>query len=234
MSFLFVYSYISGMWKIIPLVGEKMNPWIFPFLFCWRFMKIVFMAPIVFIFCDAPFIDSNQSYVMLRTSRKKWCFGQVLYIYAGSVIYAFVLFFSTIIINIGHIKWGTSWGKVLGSAGTSTVLSTLGINYTTVKVPAIVIRYYTPAQAMFFSFLLMVLSFIFIGLLIYTVNVITKTNVAGTIIAGFFVILTAVVDGNQRHDGKSFDRLCTWNVCAADSCTYIFGCIFWKKTGNYC
>ena len=104
MSFLFVYSYISGMWKIIPLVGEKMNPWIFPFLFCWRFMKIVFMAPIVFIFCDAPFIDSNQSYVMLRTSRKKWCFGQVLYIYAGSVIYAFVLFFSTIIINIGHIR----------------------------------------------------------------------------------------------------------------------------------
>lgn len=198
MSFLFVYSYISGMWKIIPLVGEKMNPWIFSFLFCWRFMKIVFMAPIVFIFCDAPFIDSNQSYVMLRTSRKKWCFGQVLYIYAGSVIYAFVLFFSTIIINIGHIKWGTSWGKVLGSAGTSTVLSTLGINYTTVKVPTIVIRYYTPAQAMFFSFLLMVLSFIFIGLLIYTVNVITKTNVAGTIIAGFFVILTAVVDGNQR------------------------------------
>ena len=69
MSFLFVYSYISGMWKIIPLVGEKMNPWIFPFLLCWRFMKIVFMAPIVFIFCDAPFIDSNQSYVMLRTSR---------------------------------------------------------------------------------------------------------------------------------------------------------------------
>ena len=161
-------------------------------------MKIVFMAPIVFIFCDAPFIDSNQSYVMLRTSRKKWCFGQVLYIYAGSVIYAFVRFFSTIVINIGHIKWGTSWGKVLGSAGTSTVLSTLGINYTTVKVPTIVIRYYTPAQAMFFSFLLMVLSFIFIGLLIYTVNVITKTNVAGTIIAGFFVILTAVVDGNQR------------------------------------
>lgn len=62
--------------------------------------------------------------------------------------------FSTIIINIGHIKWGTSWGKVLGSAGTSTVLSTLGINYTTVKVPAIVIRYYTPAQAMFFHFCL--------------------------------------------------------------------------------
>ena len=84
-----------------------------------------------------------------------------------------MLFFSTIIINIGHIKWGTSWGKVLGSAGTSTVLSTLGINYTRVKVPTIVIRYYTPAQAMFFSFLLMVLSFIFIGLLIYTVNVIS-------------------------------------------------------------
>ena len=61
MSFLFVYSYISGMWKIIPLVGEKMNPWIFPFLLCWRFMKIVFMAPIVFIFCDDRYYTYMQA-----------------------------------------------------------------------------------------------------------------------------------------------------------------------------
>ena len=27
---------------------------------------------------DAPFIDSNQSYVMLRTSRKKWCFFRLV------------------------------------------------------------------------------------------------------------------------------------------------------------
>ena len=164
LAFLFVYLYTKGLWQICDLMEDKMTPWIFPFLFSWRFMKIVFMALVIFIFCDAPFIDTNQTYIMLRTKRSTWCIGQILYIIFGAFIYTLVLFLSTIIINAGHIKWGTQWGNVLGAAGSTTVLNALGLGYNTVKVTARVIRYYTPAQAMFFSFLLMFLSFIVIGL----------------------------------------------------------------------
>ena len=70
------------------------------------------MIPLVFIFCDAPFVDSNQMYVMLRTDRTTWGIGQVLYIFAGSFFYMLVLMMSTIVLNIGHIKWDNTWWNV--------------------------------------------------------------------------------------------------------------------------
>ena len=84
LSILSVHLYTRGLWDICSYVGEPMSPWIFPFLFIFRYMKIEFMIPLVFIFCDAPFVDSNQMYVMLRTDRTTWGIGQVLYIFAGS------------------------------------------------------------------------------------------------------------------------------------------------------
>ena len=197
LSILSVHLYTRGLWDICSYVGEPMSPWIFPFLFIFRYMKIEFMIPLVFIFCDAPFVDSNQMYVMLRTDRTTWGIGQVLYIFAGSFFYMFVLMMSTIVLNIGHIKWDNTWGNVLGLAGTSTVQTVLGHATDTVKVLGIVIKYFTPVQAMFFSALLMWLSFVLTGLIIYVFNIITGTKFIGVCVASFFIIFTAVADGKS-------------------------------------
>ncbi|MDO5382650.1 MAG: hypothetical protein Q4F06_08055 [Eubacteriales bacterium] len=190
---LFTYSYTGGLRLLSESMGMKMSPWLYPFLITFRYMKIVFMAPVIFIFCDAPFMDSNQPYVMLRTKRKVWNTGQILYIIAGSLLYSFILMVATVMLNIGHIRWSPYWGKVLGMAAVNP--GKLSEYYTTIKVPAIVVRYYTPLQAMIFAFILMWLSFIFIGLIIYVLNMATKTKLAGVLVAGFFVLLTAFVDG---------------------------------------
>jgi hypothetical protein len=52
------------------------------------------------------------------------------------------------------------------------------------------------------------LSFVFTGLVIYVINVITKTRTAGVFAAGFLVLLTAVVDGSPR--GTWFSPI-SWN-----------------------
>lgn len=78
MTTLLVYSYTKDLSVLCNYMGQKMNPWIFPFLFAFRYMRIVFMIPVVFIFCDAPFVDTNQTYVMLRTKRNIWSMGQIL------------------------------------------------------------------------------------------------------------------------------------------------------------
>lgn len=54
--------------------------------------------------------------------------------------YMFVLMMSTIVLNIGHIKWDNTWGNVLGLAGTSTVQTVLGHATDTVKVLGIIIE----------------------------------------------------------------------------------------------
>lgn len=121
-----------------------------------------------------------------------------MYIAAVSFVYSVWLLIASVIINIGHMQWGSGWGKVLGAAGTTNIMSLLGIKNSTVSVSSIVIRYYKPYQAMFFAFLLMWLSFIVVGLLVYVFNVLTKTKIAGVLIAGFLVMLTAVVDYSPK------------------------------------
>ena len=195
MTTLLVYSYTKDLSVLCNYMGQKMNPWIFPFLFAFRYMRIVFMIPVMFIFCDAPFVDTNQTYIMLRTKRNIWSMGQILYIIVSSFLYTLFHLLLTIIFNIQYMQWGTTWGDVLGNAGTSGIMVNLNIRYTTVGISASIIRYFTPAQAMFFSFILMWLSFIFIGMLIYAINILTKSKGISIIVTGFLILLNAVVEG---------------------------------------
>lgn len=198
LALLFSYLYTKGLSVACEYVEEDMSPWLYPFLFTYRYMKIIFMFPVVFIFCDAPFIDENQPYVMLRTRRITWSIGQVMYIYAGSFLYMLFLVLSSVIVNIGHIKMTASWGEVLGLCGSTNILSQAGVNYGTVKVMGSIIKYFTPLQAMFFSCLLTWMGFVITGLVIYAFNVITNTRYVGVAIASFLILLTAVVDGNGK------------------------------------
>ncbi len=195
MTILLVYSYTKDLSILCNNMGQKINPWIFPFLFAFRYMRIVFIVPVIFIFCDAPFVDTNQTYIMLRTKRSIWSVGQILYIIICSFLYTLLHLFFTIIFNIRYMQWGITWGDVLGSAGTSGIMTSLNIRYNTVGISGSVIRYFTPMQAMFFSFILMWLSFVFVGMLIYVINIVTRTKGLGIIVAGFFVLLNAIVDG---------------------------------------
>lgn len=194
LAVLFVFTYTSGLRMLASNLHTDMHPWIFPFLFTHQYKKVTFMLPLLFIFCDAPFIDANQTYVILRTNRRSWSVGQLLYIIIGSFLYSLVLLASTIICNIGYIKWGMTWGTVLGTAGPGGGLTALKQSMSTVYVSNIIIRYYTPLQAMFFAFLLMWMSFIIIGLIVYVMNVLTRTQMAGTLMAGFLILMSVVAD----------------------------------------
>lgn len=194
LAVMFVFSFTSGMGDVCHALGEKMNPWIFPFLFTYRYMKIILMMPLLFIFCDAPFIDGNQVYVMLRTNRRSWCVGQILYVIVSSFLYTMLLLISSVLFNLGNMQWGTTWGVVLGKSAMTSIVSSLGKSHGTIRISSMVVRYYKPYQAMILSFLLMWLSFMFIGLIIYVLNVISKTQLAGTLTAGVLILFTAVAD----------------------------------------
>lgn len=198
LALLFAYMYTKGMSVACDYVGDDMSPWLYPFLFTYRYMKIIFMFPIVFIFCDAPFIDENQPYVMLRTKRITWSIGQVLYIYIGSFIYMLFLAIAPLIVNIGHVRWMASWGEVIGMCGSTNLLQAAGVNYSTIQILGKIIKYYTPFQAMLFSCLLTWMSFVIIGLVIYGFNVVSNTRYVGVGTAAFLILLTAVVDGKPK------------------------------------
>jgi hypothetical protein len=195
---LFTYLYTKGLWKISDYTGEKLSPYIFPFLTTYRYMKILYLFPVIMIFSDAPFIDSNQQFVMVRSGRLSWGIGQMLYIVVGSFCYTMFMLLSSIIVNIGHIQLDTSWGKGLILAATTNLTSALGIQYDTVKVTGSIVRYYTPAQAMLWSFVFLWMICTILGLIIYDLNILFKSNAVGVLVTGFMVFFTAIVDEVQQ------------------------------------
>lgn len=196
--FLFTLIYTKGLWLVADNVGEKLSIYIFPFLTTYRYMKIIYLFPLLLLFCDAPFVDANQQFVMIRSSRLSWGIGQMLYIICGSFFYALFMLLSSIVVNIGHIQMGTSWGKSLILAGTTNICSVLGIQYDTVQISSIIVKYYTPAQAMLWSFLFLWMICIILGLIIYDFNILFQSNIVGLFAAGFLILFTAVVDGIQQ------------------------------------
>lgn len=196
--FLFTLIYTKGLWLVADNVGEKLSIYIFPFLTTYRYMKIIYLFPLLLLFCDAPFVDANQQFVMIRSSRLSWGIGQMLYIICGSFFYALFMLLSSIVVNIGHIQMGASWGKSLILAGTTNICSTLGIQYDTVQISSIIVKYYTPAQAMLWSFLFLWMICIILGLIIYDFNILFQSNIVGLFAAGFLILFTAVVDGIQQ------------------------------------
>ena len=163
-------------------MGKTISPWLLPFLLNRRYMKIIYLILVVFIFCDAPFIDTNQPYVFLRCNR------------IGSFIMVTMLFVSTIIVNIRYIRWDSTWGDVISYASVTNVLANMGLSNDTIGFSGKIVKYFSPLQAIAFTTLLLWMSFMLIGLIIYVINIITRSQLLGILTVSFLVMLSSGVD----------------------------------------
>ena len=176
LTMIFVQCYTKEISTNALAMGMKSSPWLYPFLYTDRYIRILFMLPLIFIYCDAPFIDKNQIYIMT------------------SAMYFSLIATMTIVLNIRNIEYMNDWGKVLGTLAFSNVPLVKG---TAVTISTYILTYFTPTQAMFFTWLLSVLCGGILGLIIYGCNVISKSKVVGIVASGFLVILSAAVSGNE-------------------------------------
>jgi hypothetical protein len=151
-------------------------------------VRLLFIAPLLLIFCDAPFTDANQPYVIVRSGRKYWSIGQIAYIIVTSAVYFLFLFAISILLNIQYIDFSADWGKVLGTMASKDVTSVSEINS---SVSSRVLFYFTPQSAVWFTFLLSWLCGIFIGMIVYVVNSMTSKRNFGVLTATFFVVLSS-------------------------------------------
>ena len=85
--FIVIQIYVDDIKKLSLYLDCDIPVWIFPFMYSQYYTKVLFTVPIILLFCNAPFIDQNQLYIYIRSGRKKWLTGQILYIIAASFIY---------------------------------------------------------------------------------------------------------------------------------------------------
>lgn len=164
--------------------NEKISPWLLVYIMSDSYMLIIFFVCLIILFCDAPFIDEQQPYVIIRSGRKRWVLGQILYIVLASLAFTLFLFFSVCVNIISVIDFSPEWGKIIGTLAQTDAAAqfnsyisfdySIMVNYGAVQAAAIVM-------------LTVWLVSVLLGLLIFYINS-HLGRVAGSV-TGFALVL---------------------------------------------
>lgn len=168
--------------------GYRIAPWVFPFFMGQPYSLLMILLGLILLFCDAPFIDREQPYVIMRTGRTAWTVGQILYIVLSSAVYFFGVMLLTVLVLLPHLSWERGWGRVINSFcqnGASRYGVVIPFDYGVVNT-------FTPTQAMVLEYLLCWLMGSFLGLLMFVLNLAVSRS-AGAIAAAAFSVFPLFV-----------------------------------------
>ncbi len=186
---MFLLNNISPIINFSNSTGYRVSPWIFPFFSDYVFTQMVMMFGIVFLFCDAPFMDVTQAYSIIRSGRIRWGLGQVMYIMISSAIYFLFVVVASCILLSPNIFLSNDWGKVLGTLAQTNAGQmynvTLPISY---EIQSI----YTPIHAFCLSLILEWCAGTLLGLIIFILNI-NFNRAVGAIVASVIVCFDMVI-----------------------------------------
>ena len=195
---MFILDLIKGVYDLAALWGYAVTPWIFPFIDGQPYMRILIYFGIILLFCNAPFVDRNQFFVIIRSGRKNYAIGQFFAIIMMTMFYFLILGTVPVLFHFFDTRFATVWGDVLFTVAQTDALEQMGEHF---FVSDRIIEHLTPLGAMGVSFLLHTLTGTMLGMLIFCCNVwFAGKKWVGTALAGLLVILDPLL----RHDQPGF------------------------------
>lgn len=126
------------------------------------FLKVMLIGVLCF-FSNAPFMNRNEMYVILRTGRRRWGRRNIGYIFACSIVLAVLLAVISTLMILPAANFSNHWGSLY---------KTLALQSGTLVFPIVdeaMIRY-TPVQLMGCIILIDSLAFSFMGMFLYTLS----------------------------------------------------------------
>ncbi len=181
---MFVWNDFEVIGSLTGTTGIKTNPFIFPFFSNDPVKQLILLAGIVFLFSDAPFIDKNQPYIIIRSKRISWVLGQILYIVIASAIYFLFLMLVSILVLLPYATFATNgWGKIIHTLAQTGAGAQINLQF---GITQEITTFYFPLEAFCLSFLLSWGTACFLGLILFLVNL--KLNRMLGLIAGGVIL----------------------------------------------
>lgn len=180
--------YVDDVKTLADYLSADVPVWIFPFMYSQFYTKALYTLPIILMFCDAPFVDKNQVFAMMRTTRTKWLCGQILYIIFASGVYFLFLLLISLLLTVFYGGFSFGWGTALTAEAFSGVSLRIDLHY--FLISRIVVENFTPLPAVFYTFLLSSLGAVFLGLLILMLNLLTNSRILGMTVSSVPVVLS--------------------------------------------
>lgn len=189
---------IYGIRKYAAGQGLGVSCWFYPFLFSMSMCVLFLYFGLVLLFCNAPFVDGQQMFVILRSGKKIWFRGQIFYIILSSIGYFTYIFILSIVMYLPHLGITGEWGTVLWE-----FVRNPGI--TDGLIPAINVRtlsMFSPMKACLLIWLLNVLVGCFLGFLIFYINL-YKNRTYGSAIA----LMVVLISNLEKVGGNFMDKI---------------------------
>lgn len=154
---------------------------LFPLLMGDVIPQMVFMMLLVLMLSDAPFLDRNSTYILIRSDRDSWALGQILYVAMSVALYHIAVTVICWLLMIPYVEFSGEWGKVW------TTLAHSKTNADVFGVPDRIVAQHTVLSAVCWSYLLSWLAGCVIGLVMFIINAMSHTRV-GVVIAGIYSV----------------------------------------------
>lgn len=196
----FVWNDFEVIGDLTGRTGIKTNPLIFPFFSSDPVKQLILLAGIVFLFSDAPFINKNQPYIILRSKRISWVLGQILYIVMASAIYFLFLMLVSILVLLPYATFATNgWGKIIHTLAQTDAGAQIKLQFGITKE---ITTFYSPFEAFGLSFLLHWGAACFLGLILFVINLNFNRMlglVGGGVILFFDLLVTNMLSPTFYH-----------------------------------
>lgn len=183
--------------------------WLFPLAMTSMNRRLWIMLLPILLFCDAPFLDDQQPFVIVRTGRIRWGIGQLFYVFVASAVFCLICFLAMAAMLFPHIEFTLQWGKVIRTLSQEFAAQLAAMD----SLPSEVINQYTPLQALFLCGMGTWIATSFLGLLMFLCNLWARREF-GIILAGCFVGLSHFVEimglGNQRWYSARYLSPVSW------------------------
>lgn len=190
-AFMFTKLTLGDLGDLCVAYKTAVTPWVYPFIFWSHYYIFLFFTNLVLLFSDAPFMNETQLFYIIRSGKKKWFYGQVLYMLLSSFLYAIFIFFCTLILMIPYMKFSWEWGKIIESF---SIQFASGFDF--IGFSSTIIETFSPISALLVCLLLNTLAGLFLGLLIFNLNLIFQRG-AGSACAIIILIFQYVLENPE-------------------------------------
>ena len=186
LAFIWIHYLVKPILRFSQSVNVSITPFVFPHLFLNWYSIMIMLLLSVLLFCDAPFMSSRTPYECVRSGRQLWIKGQIIYIFEATTLFVMFMIITSIACLSANIVFLNDWGKVLNTLAQTDI----GMQFNIMPVSYFMMINYTPTEAMFLSFIMLVLIINMIGLIMLVLNM-TISRVVGIFVALFLAFLPA-------------------------------------------
>lgn len=185
---------------IAAALGNSSSLWIYPFAYSQYHMKLLYSLPIILMFCNAPFIDSNKLMILTRTGGRRYLAGQMGYIIIASLAYYGFVFLCTIVISLPVAEFSADWGDAIYTLAFSDSAGQIALKEELffLKVSGLVVQNYTPISACLITLLLSWLNGVMFGFILCLCNLLSGRKYIGSAVCGIIMAFCCFAENEGR------------------------------------